>query len=790
MTEDGGDEGIEMATKSQRKKQKRKQKQRKNRAQQRRRVAESGRKNRRVAADSARYRQRLERQTPEAWEGEPSVDVAVFDDAVLESLPSEQANQVLAVREALQLAGESRADAALERVAEISRGSPLSEWRLFLRGMVAWMADEGEAAEEAWKRLDPERRPGRMAVALINALRDDLESVTAAETKDQASDAAAESWKDRLDRPLLYHAKLLRRARFDRTAVRIAEAGVRLPDESRHLLLGPRKISWLKTFAKEYRQTEPRLVAALEQVALGRAFAQDYSDLFNQAVRAFSGPRHDRRNLLLSFFYYDRFSEDAVTESLSERALREYLETDLPQNEELSEPLRRAIASQIHLNEALALVRPRSPGFGMNMMEILYGSSEDAKAIRKQFQAAAKAWPANRQAYRAHVDWIESKLENDRLNKAQREPLVEELARVMRDWSRGLPDDAEPRLWLVDHLLENEETEAARPHVEWLAASRQEDPRVRAVPWKWRLLEAMRLCRRKKNIDQVPPLLEEAEAHWPAWLSKAWLPYLQAAVLLRGGQADEYERQREQTCRASGRARDSLADACLMLGAAQQMRVPHSDLKPLRAPVDAAVKGLDELPIEELLLAGECFWDLHRAQLLYPAYRMHGGKLARELWDRLANSRALVVERIDDPQMHSAVLWCSEHRFGSGSYELKLPKWYSRLPVREHRMFVAAKVNALLKMRNVFEIREESDAAPFLREAAQTERDPFYRYWFNRLANDLEDFLKSESRGGFGFDSFSRMFGAADDDDLDFDPDCDCPRCRAARQAHEAKSKS
>ena len=68
----------------------------------------------------------------------------------------------------------------------------------------------------------------------------------------------------------------------------------------------------------------------------------------------------------------------------------------------------------------------------------------------------------------------------------------------------------EPRLWLVDYLLENERLEEARPHVDFLAASRQDDPRVRATPWKWQLLEAMRLCRRKAWLADVPARLDRS----------------------------------------------------------------------------------------------------------------------------------------------------------------------------------------------------------------------------------------------------------------------------------------
>src|SRR5262249_40846118 len=122
-------------------------------------------------ASNARHRQRLAQQIPLAWPGERSDDVAVFEDTALTSLPPRLVPQVTAVREALQDALETRGEDALQRVSAIPRGSPLSEWRLFIRGLIDWLADESAAAGEAWKRLDPERRPGRIATAMRVALR-------------------------------------------------------------------------------------------------------------------------------------------------------------------------------------------------------------------------------------------------------------------------------------------------------------------------------------------------------------------------------------------------------------------------------------------------------------------------------------------------------------------------------------------------------------------------------------------------------------------------------------------
>ena len=742
-----------MATKSQRKKQKAKQRQRK-------RLKARRQKRPDVPLGNSRHSQRLERQQPRAWDGELREDVAIFDDVVFKSLPPELASQVTAVREALTHACESRRDAALERVSSIPRSSPLSQWRLFVRGLVSWMANDTEAACAAWQRTDPKRRPGRIAITMMTALRNDLDRLSVG--KEHGGDAAQADWCSQLDSQLLYQAKLLRRVRIDRGAIRVAEVAVRRPEESSDLLLGPKKIRWLRDFAAEYRSTEPDLVAALEYVALRRAFCQRYCDLFDEVVAVFSGPRHDRRNSLLSFFYYLRFNDGRT----ADQHLKRYLDNDLPENEELSRSLRQAVASQIHLNEAEMMIGPAETG----MIDLMFGGGEDTQAIKRHFAASVRAYPANRDAYRQHVDWIESKLD-DRLTKSEREPLERQLLAVMHKWSKGLPDDVEPRLWLADYLLENEQTEDAKPHVDWLAGTRHEDPRVRAAPWKWQLLEAMRLSRRKAWLTKVPSTLDEADSQWPAWLSQQWLPYLKAAWSLRCNETDEFEHRRDQICDASGITRDSLADACMMLAAAQRMRVSAVDLKPLRAPVDAAVANLGKLPVEELLTVCGFFWDLHRTSLLYPAYRMHGGKFVRELSARLDDGPGLVVNNLDDERIRAAVFLCSEHRVWDNGFELTLPAWCSMPAVERHVVFAAARLNSLLKLRSTWRLDRYKDVGAFVRDAAQSQTDPYYRHWFVSMADQLDEALARNESSFFGFSFPWDDFFDDDDEDEDFDPD-------------------
>ena len=323
---------------------------------------------------NSRHRQRLAQQLPRAWTGETPEDVAVFDDSVLSTLPPEVAHQVAAVREALQDATESRGENAVKVTAVISRGSPLSEWRLFIRGLVDWRTGDTAAASEAWGRLDPERRPGRIAPAMMLALRSDLELLPSQVVRLQANENSGEtsrasSW-DHWDELLLYHAKLVRRVRFDRAALRLASTALTAPEESKRLLLGPRKIQWLRQFVREYGETEPALAAALVQTA----WAGHLLSIFPTCLMTPPGrcPGSDT----IAGTSCSHFSTTVVSRTMLrrqerlQRALDQYLNVDLPQNEALSESLRGTIASQIHFYEATSLIEPGSDG---GMLGLTFG---------------------------------------------------------------------------------------------------------------------------------------------------------------------------------------------------------------------------------------------------------------------------------------------------------------------------------------------------------------------------------------------------------------------------------
>ena len=732
-----------------------------------------------------RLARRVARVRPVAWKGESSVDAAVFDDAVLDELEPEIAAEVRLVREALAMVADPLAGDVNQRLSTISRRSPLSEWRLLLRGLVSWYANRTDEAQESWKRLDRERRPSRIAAALTASGREDLDAlISAAGTGSLGEQAISLGW----DSSILSAARLVRQTRVDRLAVQeaVRETSLRerLPAElAKRLLLSPARLAWVIEFCSQYNQLEPQLVDAVKQAALDRAMKQPFADLNRDAMSKLAGPLHDPKNLLSQAIYHGRFADGDVQ---ADSFMQQYLTKSLPNNKQISPSLRAAIESEIYLDQAR---EEASPGNDGSLYARLFAEPVDHKLVAKLYKKALAAYPANAEAHREYVDWIREYTDNDRRRKSEREPFEKLLLPAMKAWAAGVPEEIEPRLWLVDFYLENEELDAAQPHVQWLAGSRHADPRVRATPWKWELLEAMRLCRRKAWLADVPAKLDAAEKLWPVWLSKDWLPYLHAALRLRQGQTAEYEAARGEIRnqrQAAGRPLCNLTDAAMMLAAAQRMRVPAAELKPLRATIDAAVKDAENLDDADLIQTASFFWDLHRANLLYPAYRMHGGKFAAELYRRLNPvEKGGIGSFVKEPNFTDAIYWLVIRRCFTDGYDIKLPPTLSDLLSDLARAVLS--IESLLSNRNQgrWRIQKHEADIEVLRAAAAMEKDPYYRYWFSSLTSRGEAAISANTSLSDGFGSFDPFDSyESDEDEFDDDEDaeeCDCEFCRNER---------
>lgn len=752
-----------MVDKAQKLAQKAKQKEEK------RRKERAREKKRQVKAVQNRLDVRIAKQSTFAWLGESVEDRAVFDDAVLESLQGEVAEHVTCIRQALTEVCQRAPGQAIDGLAAISRRSPMADWRTLLRGLLSWQAGEVAEASEAWSRLDRQRRPWRVAASLVLAHRDDLTELRhgASDASDASatSSSDAEPWVANCDDQLLVHAKLVRQSQIQRVALRNATGIAKVRTDVTEATVSPEHINWMRDFTKQYQAIDPTLVQSLNEAIVMRAFCGPFIDIFEQCAKSFRGPRHDRSNVLAKSFYY----REGDNEKKAEQQLSQYLKIELPQNTDLPEPLRGAIASQIYCDLAAAELRPPAP---TNMLSMFYDDGPDEDLVEDYFNHAIDAYPANRSAYEGFQAWYRQLLANDDLLKDSRQAIESELADVLSRRLQNLPDDIDARLELVDYLLENDRSEEAQAHIVWLAGTRRDNPLADAMAWKWNLQEAMRLSRRKAWLASASTHLDTAQSIWPRWLSSDWLPYLRAAVRLRGGDQSAFD-----TMPSDQRVKSKLAEACMKLGAAQRMSVPASDLKTLRKEVDDHVTGLKTIAAEDLMSTASFFWDLHRCRFKYPAYRMHARKFLDQLRNRFDRSPKIVTAHLDEPAVRSSLLIMANEGCFNDAYNTSVPECLMAGDLRQHPTVLAILITAVCGMRRSWGTNEYQRDGEALRKASQSMSDPFYRHLYNDLAERLENKIREQGSGMSGM-LRNMMGGMTGDED---DDTCDCPECRRRR---------
>jgi len=684
--------------------------------------------------------------TPVAWAGESVEDVAVFSDAALATVSHELQVQIRCVRDALAEILNRRGPDALERLTAVPRTSPVAEWRLFLRGLVAWLANQIPEANDCWIRLNPERRPGRIASVMIAAGRTDLESVQPEQAVPATSETAAPLIAEpesraplgrNLDPSQLAHARILRRLRIERPILRMLSIGLEAPDPEQYrasdgsddeefeLKIGEEKLRWLARHLPDLRDSEPDLYQALCDAILGRAFDQPIPDVFEQAMRMIPGPPHDKSNRLLAAKYFLNFGPaNGWPHSL--KYLKTYVECDLKGNESISAALRAALASHAYLYVATEFGKFRySPMF---MYAI---AAADEATVRNLYLNAITACATNRRAYIAYENWLRRFAWGDDAD----ERLERDMRSLLERWVAGRPEDIEPRLKLVDYQLENGELAQAQVHVDFLASCRHDDPLVRALPWKLEFLHLREASKRKASVDEAQRRLNTMEATWPAWLPKAWLPYFRAALALRAGKKDEFKILRNTD--GQGPMCRGLADAAMMLGACQILSIPAATLKTIRAELEEAFKR--QRPPEELIELGSSFWDLKRMGITFSSQRKLARNFIHDLQIVLGKMANVAAERIQDERFLGTVCWLSEDESQGFSYDSgKVLRQLCKGSPPDPVLSLAARFYESGEIL-VSTVRKQ---LPQLRNAAASHPNPFYRMWLQKRVEDVEDHLR------------------------------------------------
>jgi hypothetical protein len=721
----------------------------KNRRRLEKRRREMDRSKKRQIQDSVvRPELRVVDRSPVAWYGEMLEDVAVFDDSIRQTLSDEMQSQAVLIRQALEEVCDRIESDAQENLASISRRSPYADWRLLIRGLAAWFNGDQAEAQSAWERLDPSRRPWRIAAALMLAKREDLTEIKLQGLDDVKR--SEDAWVASADSELLATAKVTRQVYIERIALRAAHGLLRItPTDSMDHYdedyiddepIEPEHFKFLLEYSVKYTPVEPELVRALQCGFIKLASNSDSPDFFELVASTLPGPVCDPRNKLIRFLAYFQIDLKACASSQ-----REYVDEDLLNAKWCSDELRGALSSMLHCMLAageMSAFNEKAESF----FERRFFSERDRAVmvanIKRHFENAIKVYPKNRDAYEGYEALIGLLLNFGSNSKKKVGELEKELAGIWRRRLECLPDDVEYRIKLVEHLLNHGDSDQAKKHVDILKGTRFENPLLDCINWRWHWLEIGRLSEKRTMVALAVPLLDELEKLWPKWLHQRWIPYLKAALKLRMGDETAFENIPEEN-----KSKSALTAACMQLGAAQYLSLPAVQLKELREGVDVFLKDKKAISDEDLLSVANFFWDLTSAEIRYSAYRLHAPKFLKEL-----NSRSILEKRLKSDHEHgyevrNALLVMATDKIFTASSLLRAPRWMQQAAVAGNTTALATLL--LAKVQQGWSSHEDMERAKLLKKEVANLSDPFYRFYYTRIIKQFEEAALSDPFSNF-----------------------------------------
>jgi len=672
-------------------------------------------------------------------------DVAIFSQQARDQLDEPLRDQAQMVIDSLALVTQRDDDAALAAIASIPRSSPYAQWRLLIRGLISLYDGDGPAAQLNWAKLEPTRRPYWIAAAI------DCGEHSSSAVSDQPRIEPSEAVKTAAQR---YTSWRLKRPALD-AAEQIANAVKVNQSRSDKCLVGPDEAKAVMAFRTGFREAEPDWVRRFEIACVHTSCHQPQPATFEYLKSRVSGPAHDPHWLLLSSAY-DRQFEGTEKDRLEK--LQRYVTMLFPANAPLGDELLNAFRSQVWLDIAEALTEPLSGK--QSYLRAIYSQTID-KTVADAFLNAVKAAPKNRDAHVARTRYLSYFISNDSDSRGACSVFAPPLKEAYLAWVRALPNDIEPRLDLVDLLLESDDIKSATAHINALAQSRFNEPWLKIFPWKVKLYEAMALTKLKRDVDTASDMLDAAEAIWPDFISTAWLPFLKAALLARRGErehADELYRDwsvfalsekvsdpagakhPETRCGHRGQTpfpqlhrMPSVVFDVLRFGAAQQMNLPADYLKPLRTAVDAHATIAEQCSTVDLLHLGAIFWDFHRCGMMYRGHRGHGSKFGKALASRLKSMNAV------GPSDHlvAACLWAANAGYWTPSALSPIPKVISRWG--NDPRGIAIMLALICKSQSYYLGRYcDNQKMAEINAAADNYPDPYYRWYFRKMLKRIE----------------------------------------------------
>ena len=396
--------------------------------------------------------------TQAALDGNPSLLIEIADNAVLHRnavVPNyaDLPQHVDAVRAAFAAVETGDENRAIELLALISRGSPLADWRLFVRGLSAFYARDDKRAEANWSRLDGSRPAARIAKVLSLAANIPGSST---EPPDMQTVAAAR--------------RLAINSQADPVLPLLKELSAEWKQQN-----------W-KQFFRTYRQLRQKFAGSHEKLirqvvdvvwkwAVRNADARVLKDLAAIGPAPELDPCWNRSRALQAEHPNDPSDVDDI-----ESLWVAYVE-DLRQLEFLSEEDRKITAGLVyqHLADVFRLQAemPDRDGFEFD--------DDDGELVGKAIEYYTKSRGACPQLEASYLSLVKLYEQAEQMERA---------AGVMKELIRHHPDSFEAACWMASYLLSKDEPGQAAVYVNTAQRLRPRDPRIAALIWDQKLTMA------------------------------------------------------------------------------------------------------------------------------------------------------------------------------------------------------------------------------------------------------------------------------------------------------------
>ncbi len=413
--------------------------------------------------------------TARLLESDPALLIRMVDEAILDprcAIPNrdELRTHVGQLRQALAAIEQGNDDAAAALLQSISRNSPLADWKLFCRGLMAFYQADRERTDDNWRRLDRNRPASRIARTLLLAANESTEPQPSVEMQ------AAARW-------------LLSKAQQQPVGEVLFRLARHWSERDWNAQL--RDIQTLQQrFGKSHPELLDQVLDLVWKEVVHRRDDRRLSQLMHCGAAPILDPRWNRAQALMHEAW-DRPDVSPV-QDFWEAYIR-----DLGKLAALSEVERPRAIGIVYRHLAREFVMfarscppPLPESVGKSDMEEFYDQAD------RYYRKAIENCPQLISAYHEFAQ-----LHDEHGHVKQAESLYKKLLKVQ-------PLDYDANLWLANYYLDQDAPEESAPFVAAVNRVKPRDGRTGLLRWSQKTT-AIRILVKKRKYDEARQQLNE-----------------------------------------------------------------------------------------------------------------------------------------------------------------------------------------------------------------------------------------------------------------------------------------